>query len=71
MAASENQLREVKNEIDIIVISNNEYKKEADRGKNRVAELDRKLKDRIKEYEEEKERAMAMNILNNELQVEL
>jgi hypothetical protein len=36
-----------------------------------VAELDRKLKERIKDYEEERERATALNILNNELHLEM
>ena len=61
----------MKNEASLLVLSNQEYQKEADRGKNKVADLDRKLKDRIRDCEEERERASAMNILSNELQAEL
>ena len=55
----------------MLVLSNQEYQKEAERGKNKVAELDRKLKDRIREGEEERERASALNILSEQFREEL
>ena len=38
----------MKDEVKLVVFSNQEAQKEAERGKNKVADLDRKLKDRTR-----------------------
>jgi hypothetical protein len=48
-----------------LAISNKENEREAERGRLRVAELDRKLREKAKDFEEERERATALMIGNN------
>jgi hypothetical protein len=43
--------RELQNEVNNLVISNKENEREVERARIRVAELDRKLKERVKDYE--------------------
>ena len=63
--------RELQGEVNNLVISNKENEREAERGRNRAAELDRKLRERIKDFEEERERAIGLGILNNELHADM
>lgn len=44
--ASETELKSIHNELSLLVISNQEAQREAERSKNRIAELDKKLKER-------------------------
>jgi hypothetical protein len=60
-------LHECKNEINILVLSSKESKKEVERAQNRLVEVEKKLRERTKEYEEERARAGEFQITSNEL----
>jgi hypothetical protein len=46
--------RELQGEVNNLAISNKENEREVERGRLRAAELDRKLRERVKDYEEER-----------------